>query len=86
MDDHPVVLQQGVQALAISELRNEGEVVWVEGPGQSCVLWLFPQQQEGVQSELELPEIQSEKHGAEGGEDAAVYRHDRRFQTSGIAL
>ena len=85
MDDHPIVLQQGVESLTVSKLRDQAEVVGVECPRQSCVLWGLPEHQEGVEAKLEVPEPQPEQHRAQSRQDAGVYGHDWRLEFAGVS-
>ena len=64
MDDHPVVLEQGIQSLTVGELGDQSEVIGIEGPGQAEILRGFAQEEKGVEAKLEIPEIEAEEHGA----------------------
>ena len=75
MDGHPIVLQEGIQPLAVGKLRDGRQVIGPRGPRQADVVGGFTQQQKGVEAQLKIPEVDAQKHDPQKGLDAAQHRH-----------
>ena len=75
VDGHPIILQEGIQPLAIGKLRDGRQVVGPRCPRQANVVGGFAQQQEGVEAQLEIPEVDAQKHDPQKRLDAAEHSH-----------
>ncbi len=79
MNHHPIVLQQGIEPLAITEGRNAHEVVAHLRPRQANVIREFANQDEGRGPQFEITEVDAQKHGSKEklderqGEEGAVF-------------
>ena len=76
MDGHPIVLKKRVKTLPVSKLRKRSKVVSAGGPWEPKVVGGLPEQHEGVESQLEISEVDAQQHHAEESFDSAEHRHD----------
>src|SRR5579872_5814023 len=84
MDRHPVILQQGIETLAILELR-EAKVICALHKRQVHGPIHLPGKDKRIEADLITEEIHSDDHRGEANMNEADHGHDRAFPFTGLA-
>ena len=85
MNDHPVVLKQWIEALAVTKRGNADQVVLDGSPRKSQVFRKFTNEHEGAGSDFGSEDVDAQDHARKQQLGEADDRHGTVFPRSGSA-
>ena len=85
MNGHPIVLEKGVKALSISELREGSQVVGARSPWQPQVVGGFAEKHERIEPKLEIAEVDAQQHHPQERFNGAEHGHHLPLPVVGTA-